>query len=334
MGEANLCAAKGQREEAVKICMEVIRLAPNAPEPFKTLGELYEDMGDQTKCLQFKLIAVHLSPGDPEEWASLAEMSVELGDLKQAVLCYSKALTKDSKNISFHVKKSKLLERLGEKKKALDGYQSVLKLLSPDEGDRYMMMARDLVKSFHDVGNLEKAEETLLLAFDTHPSLVSSEDINMVAEIQIKLKEYERALKTIVKHCEEVEVLTDGGDRVEMFDDEELNPADVEICLVPDDLPFDLRVKLAICLIFLESTAPPFAVAEKILDLRPDEFGDMYVDLADAFSEMGKYELANKFLEKLVSSRGNWSKLPAVWLRYAECLNAVGDLSASVEAYR
>ena len=34
------------------------------------------------------------------------------------------------------------------------------------------------------------------------------------------LSSNERALKTIVKHCEEVEVLTDGGDRVEMFDDE------------------------------------------------------------------------------------------------------------------
>ena len=79
---------------------------------------------------------------------------------------------------------------------------------------------------------------------------------------------------------------------------------------------------------------PWSAPERRSLALRPDEFGDMYVDLADAFSEMGKYELANKFLEKLVSSRGNWSKLPAVWLRYAECLNAVGDLSASVEAYR
>ena len=327
--------AKGQHEDAIKTCMEVIRLAPNAPEPFRTLGMIHEEMGDVKKCLQFSLIAVHLSPGDPEEWAKLAEMSVELDDPKQAVICYGKALRCDPTNVSLHLKKCRLLERVGERKKALDGYQGVLKLLPADEGDRYMMMARDLAKGYHDLGSLDKAEETLSAAFLAHPDLISSEDVNMLAEIQIHLKEYEKVLKTLAKYCG-VDALTDGGERIDFDavdgDNDDFDPSVIEMCLVPDDLPIDLRVKLAICLIFLESTAPPFAVVEKILDESPEEMGDLYLDLADAFSEMGKYEMANTFLSKLVHSVKY--NLAAVWLRYAECLNAVGDLTASVEAYR
>ena len=89
---------------------------------------------------------------------------------------------------------------------------------------------------------------------------------------------------------------------------------------------------MAICLIFLESSASPFAVVEKILEESPEELGDLYLDLADAFSEMGKYQMANLFLDKLVHS--NKYNLAAVWLRYAECLNAVGNLTATVDAYR
>lgn len=331
MGEANMSFAKGQHDNAIKTCMEVIRLAPNAPEPFRTLGMIHEEKGEVGKCLQFSLIAAHLNPGDPEEWAKLAEMSLELDDPKQALICFSKALRSDPGNISLHMKKCRLLERVGEKKKSLDGYQAVLKLLPETDGEKYMQMARDLAKGYHDLGSLDRAEETLCIAFVAHVDLVSSEDINMLTEIQIHLKEYEKVLKTLVKYCG-VDVLSEGGERVEFREDDDVDPASIEMCLVPDDLPIDLRVKLAICLIFLESSAPPFAIVEKILDESPEEMGDLYLDLADAFSEMGKYEVANVFLEKLVHSVKY--NLAAVWLRYAESLNAVGKLDESVEAYR
>lgn len=200
----------------------------------------------------------------------------------------------------------------------------------------------------------------MCIAFVAHVDLISSEDINMLTEIQIHLKEYEKVLKTLVKYCG-VDVLSEGGERVDFREDDDVDPASIEMCLgewsrsirkmigrsfhlephlrlfflhstVPDDLPIDLRVKLAICLIFLESSAPPFAIVEKILDESPEEMGDLYLDLADAFSEMGKYEVANVFLEKLVHSVKY--NLAAVWLRYAESLNAVGKLDESVEAYR
>ena len=75
MGEANLNFARGERELAIKMCMEVIRQEPNAPEPYQTLSTLYEENGEQEKSLQFALLAAHLAPNDAEEWARLADMS-------------------------------------------------------------------------------------------------------------------------------------------------------------------------------------------------------------------------------------------------------------------
>ena len=51
MGEANLRYARGDRETAVRMCMEVIRQDPSAPEPFQTLSTLYEESGEQEKSL-------------------------------------------------------------------------------------------------------------------------------------------------------------------------------------------------------------------------------------------------------------------------------------------
>ncbi len=90
MGEANLRFARGDKDTAVRMCMEVIRQDPTAPEPFQTLSTIYEETDEQERSLQFALIAAHLAPQDAEEWARLADMSLELGDLHQAAACYRK----------------------------------------------------------------------------------------------------------------------------------------------------------------------------------------------------------------------------------------------------
>lgn len=42
--------------------MEVIRLAPNLPDPYHTLGLLHEAVGNAKKALDFYMIAAHITP--------------------------------------------------------------------------------------------------------------------------------------------------------------------------------------------------------------------------------------------------------------------------------
>ena len=59
---------RGDTDTAIKMCMEVIRQDPGAPEPFQSLSTFYEDTGEFEKSLQFALIGAHLAPPDGEEW--------------------------------------------------------------------------------------------------------------------------------------------------------------------------------------------------------------------------------------------------------------------------
>ena len=81
MGEANLRFAKGDQETAIKMCMEVIRQDPAAPEPFQTLSTIYDTSGEFEKSVQFAVIGAHLAPPDADEWERLANMSLELGKM-------------------------------------------------------------------------------------------------------------------------------------------------------------------------------------------------------------------------------------------------------------
>ena len=60
--------------------------------------------------------------------------------------CVSLAVKCDSKNAALWWKRCELLERVGNKKQALHGYQVILRLLSPNDGEKYIQLARDLTK--------------------------------------------------------------------------------------------------------------------------------------------------------------------------------------------
>lgn len=54
MGEAHLCFARGGHQEAIKMCLEIIRQVPRCPDPYQLLGMIYEDKQDMEKSLQVR----------------------------------------------------------------------------------------------------------------------------------------------------------------------------------------------------------------------------------------------------------------------------------------
>lgn len=51
-----------RNKEAIELCQEVIRLAPNAADAYHTIGTIQEAMGNPRKALDFYMIAAHLPP--------------------------------------------------------------------------------------------------------------------------------------------------------------------------------------------------------------------------------------------------------------------------------
>uniref|UniRef100_A0A803VCK2 Ral transcription factor IIIC subunit 3 n=1 Tax=Ficedula albicollis TaxID=59894 RepID=A0A803VCK2_FICAL len=322
MGEANIRFARGEREEAILMCMEIIRQAPLAHEPFSTLAMIYEDQGDMEKSLQFGLIAAHLNPSNTEEWVRLAEMSLEQDNIKQAVFCYTKALKYDPTNVRFLWERSSLYEQLGEQKMAMDGYRRILNLLAPSDGERFMQLARDMAKSYYEANDVTSAIEIVEEAFTKHQSLVSMEDVNIAAELYISSKQYDKALA--VWTCflnlwvqKEILYLVTAVEKVS--------------CCIPEGVPIDITVKLMVCLIHLNILEPLSPLLTTLVEQNPEDMGDLYLDVAEAFLDVGEYNSALPLLSSLVcSERYN---LAVVWLRHAECLKALGHMERAAESY-
>lgn len=316
MGEANLRFARGDKETAVKICLEIIRQVPTAPEPFLTLAGIYDEMGDQEKFLQMSLVAAHLSSTDAFEWIHLGEMSEKMGHVKQAVTCYSKAINLDVLNLDLHKRRAALLDRLGDKKTAIRGYMKLLSALKPEQGEQILSISKFVAELCHKENDIVKASLALEIAFEKCPRLITLEFTNLQLELLIQLKSYLKCLDLMVEFCG-LEIVTENGLIVD--------------CNILPDTPIDILAKLIIVLIHLRANTFFTKFLTFIVDLNPSETGDLYLDIIDAFVEEGYFNEAHELLSALVQCESY--SLPAVWLKYAENLRALNRLEEAVEAF-
>uniref|UniRef100_A0A8C4RBA8 General transcription factor IIIC, polypeptide 3 n=1 Tax=Eptatretus burgeri TaxID=7764 RepID=A0A8C4RBA8_EPTBU len=307
MGEANIRFARGDHEEAVKMCMEIIRQTPYAHEPFSTLAMLYEECGDMDKSLQFGLIAAYLNPNDPDEWVKLAEMSLELDNIKQAILCYSKAIKYAPSNMEYLWVRSGLYGQLGDHKQAMEGYKRILQLLPPSKGES----CKDLMSA---VGLMEEA-------LGKHQNLVTMEDVHMAAELYIASKNYSKCFDVIVQ-----------------FAGVKLNEGAGEDNTEGKGWMFSYLFKHIFVLtgknlFFRKLLVAPLLeqLVAWLMEQSVEEVGDLYLDVAESFMETGEYEEALPLLSCLVCSEQY--NLAAVWLRHAECLNSLGLTERAAQSY-
>ncbi|XP_076580191.1 general transcription factor 3C polypeptide 3 [Chaetodon auriga] len=354
MGEANIRYARGEKEDAILMCMEIIRQAPLAYEPFSTLAMIYEDDEDMDKALQFGLIAAHLNPSDCEEWIRLAEMSLEQDNIRQAIVCYTKAIKYDPTNVRYLWERSSLHMRLGEHKHCMDGYRRILALLPLEDGEHFMQLSKDMAKSYYESSDLASALGVIEDALARHPSLVSDDFINMAAELYIANRQYSKALQVLAQFAgivlirdesktgvsaptQEEEVAEETSEGQEKSSDEGTKSktaeesGEIKDVQVPDSIPVDLRAKLMVCLIHLHVYTPLEGLVSSLMEQSPEEIGDLYLDVGEAYLEQGQYMSALPLLSALVISEKY--NLAVVWLRHAECLKALGHMEVAVESY-
>ncbi|KAG5520301.1 hypothetical protein RHGRI_033015 [Rhododendron griersonianum] len=128
LGDATLHYAHGRYEEAICALKEVIRVAPNLPDPYHTLGIIYSEIGDKKKALNFYMLAAHLTPKDSSLWKLLVPWSIEQGNAGQARYCLSKAITADPADMSLRFSRASLYVELGEYQKAAESYEQISRL--------------------------------------------------------------------------------------------------------------------------------------------------------------------------------------------------------------
>lgn len=321
MGEANLRYAKGDHETAIKMCFEVIRQFPLAPEPFETLASLYDERGDADKSLQVSLLAAHLNPRASKHlWVSLAERSEDRGDHKQASTCYTKAIKADRKDIELYLKQAALFEKNDDQKSALRTYLKLLRFVEATHGEQLMEIAKMLAQRYHGDNDLVKAKEALDIVFEKCPNLVSTEMVNIMLEILIVLKDYKTCIEVLTTFCD-----------LKVKVDSSKDKYSLKSCSVPKHFVIDIFAKLVIVLVHLQAFHLLDKFLAKVKSVNPEEAGDFYFEVAEALITEERFADALGLLEPLIESE-NYN-LPAIWLRMAECLKALNRLEDSVKAY-
>ncbi|KAM4710601.1 LOW QUALITY PROTEIN: general transcription factor 3C polypeptide 3 [Anableps anableps] len=359
MGEANIRYARGEKEDAILMCMEIIRQSPLAYEP-STLAMIYEDNQDMDS-LQFGAYAAHLNPSDCEEWIRLAEMSVEQDNIRQAIICYSQswpsfpaAIKYDPTNVRYLWELS-LQMRLGEHKQCMDGYRKILSVLPLEDGEQFMQLSKDMAKSYYESNDLPSALSVVEEGLARHPGLVSDDFINMAAELYICSRQYKEALQVLVKFANVALIRAESQSESTALSQKDVGPeeqqkegeedsksntaedtvaedsCEILDVQVPDSVPVDLRAKLIVCLIHLNVFTPPEGLVSSLMEQSPEEIGDLYLDIAEAYLEQGRYTSALPLLSALVVSEKY--DLAVVWLQHAECLKALGHMKEAAESY-
>jgi len=331
MGEANLRFARGDAETAERMCMEVIRQDPTAPEPFQTLATLYEEQGEIERSLQFGLLAAHLAPQDSEEWARLADMSLEQGEMLQAADCLRKAVDADPSVARYHFTRAELLERMGDKKGALRCYKRLLGDLNMDQGEEFMQATKAIASLLHEKDALEEAKKYFEDAFARHGECVTSDDVNLLLELLLTLNQSQQALTVCCEWCNVQFSADQSHVDLSSLEPEDQLAAFTEL-LVPDDLAADIRAKLVIILVNLRADHLTTDLCEMFLDADTEEFGDFMLDMGEAMINEKMWEKALPFFEKLAESERYGEA--AVWLQLADCQANTHRLEMAEVSYR
>lgn len=358
LGEANCRFVAGRHQEAIDMMYELIKQKPMAHEPYNDLGEMFEQMNQFDKALQYFYLAAHLCPNDGDYWQTTAEKHLEHQQLETAIKCFTKAiksLADDDKKIQCKFIRSTIHEmlyyscdpetdpriRASHLKEAISGYHDVVSILDAQREDHsdYIEQIPKVAKLHYENGDLNSAIKLMDESFEKFDVLVEINNVNMYLELLICQKAFTKALFMFHKYC---------GINFKLLNEEQ--PFHIENILNHDfiyrnhlqlevqltcELQIDLRAKLVVCLIDLNCLYSVSEIQSVLLErCSAEEAGDLFFAIAKSYLDRSMFLEAEPFLKRAVEAEETFGSDPEYWLRLARCLKELSKDEESIKAYK
>lgn len=128
LAQANIAYVEADLPGAIQQLEEVIRIEPTVKGAWYTLGMCFEELGEEEKSIQCRIVGAHLTGNASDEWKSLARRSRERGLLQQSIYCLQQAIKKNRYDIDAIWDRAVLLKDSGRQRAAVEAFQAVLKL--------------------------------------------------------------------------------------------------------------------------------------------------------------------------------------------------------------
>lgn len=292
VADATLKYASGCYDEVIPVLHEVIRLAPNLPDPYHTLGLVHEALGDYKKASHCCMIAARLKPKDPTLWKPLFTWSIEHKNIGQANYCLSKAIAAEPSNITLRLHRASFHVELGDYQKAAESYEQIYRL-NPENIEAIMSSA----KLYQKCGQLEHSIRLLEDYIKTHPSEADLSVIDLLAAIFMESNAHDKALQ-VIEHA-----------NLAYYSGKEL--------------PLNLTIKEGIChaqLKNMEKAEILFSV------LRPegiDDHANLITEAADSLMNLEHYSSALKYY--LMLEGGAEVDHGLLYLKIAQCYSSLKE---------
>lgn len=320
LGEANMLYASHQYDEAITLLKDFIKKAPTIPDPYHTLGMIYEDRQDRTKALQFFLIACTLTPQDAELWKRVGRIAKDEQNFDQALFCFKKASSADPKDQDALFSYAELCREQGDNRRAAEVFKKLTVLIPQD-----LSLWIQIAEAYHCNEQEDEAVDALKMCIEKasaapirhqHASKYELNAVNMLADLYISLKKYRDAIQVIhelhARYATSQESTQVEGD--------------------PGGLPLDIAVKYGICHLFERDFKTAEAMFNHLFAQDVEIFGDLYLDVADAYIALrDQDQRAADILTHLIG-RVEFP-LEQIWIKFAACHDRMGKLEVAVEYY-
>ncbi|CCI40008.1 unnamed protein product [Albugo candida] len=320
LGEANMMYASHQYDQAIVMLKDFIKKAPTIPDPYHTLGVIYEDRNNKAKALQFFLIACTLTPGDAELWKHVGHIAKEEKNMQQALFCFKSACKANPKDKDAVYNYIEMCQQQGHERKLAVAYKK-LALLFPNDFSMWMQVA----EAYHAAGKNDEAIDALKTCIEkatADPTIADAQQsesnaINMLADLYITLKQYQ--------------------DAVQLIDDfharKSATSSQTEQNIVESsDIPLDIVIKYGICHLFMNEIETAESIFTKLYSQDVESYMDLFVDVAEAYiASSGNDVEALNILKLLLPHENLWKD--DIFLRYAECNARLGMKNIALEYY-
>ncbi|PPQ68724.1 hypothetical protein CVT26_003630 [Gymnopilus dilepis] len=354
IGEGNQAYVDSNIPEAVRIMQEVIRIEPRASSAWVVLAQCYEDMKEEQKALQLRIMAAHLRH-DADEWYSLARQSREHGYNQQALYCYRKVYSLDPTNVDALWDRASLAKEMGEFKTARNAFLAILKRFPHD-----LTVLRELHHILVELSDLETCASLLQDALDffmsTYPAGpratetanlpgggFSNLDLLVLADLYNVLGEHGKAVETIRKGTRWLQGRADQKYWDLCEDDREYDGEDWPPRPNADEggggvvqpghyvLDPNTRHRLAVARIKMGDIEEGKLHANAVLSEEVLDYSVLFAEIADAYFERGMYAEAKPIYELLGGDPATSSIY--ILLQTAACMRNVDELKEAAEVY-
>lgn len=128
LAQANIAYVEANLPGAIKQLEEVIRIEPTVKSAWYTLGMCFEEMGEEEKSIQCRIVGAHLTSNASDEWKSLARRSRERGLYQQSIYCLQQAIKKNRFDVDAIWDRAVMLKDSGRLRAAVEAFQAILRI--------------------------------------------------------------------------------------------------------------------------------------------------------------------------------------------------------------